>query len=279
MTGAGPSGNDPIRCEERLTLTALQDFPLVGASDDLATLILTALEQNEIELRSADVVVVASKVVSRAEGRFVDLSGLAVSPAARELATKVGLDERVVELVLRESVEISRTGPGVLIVKNRLGVVCANGGVDLSNARPLEAARGSGPWAVALPEDPDGSAERLRKALSERAGAGVGVIISDSLGRPFRLGSIGAAIGLAGLPAVWDQRGATDLFGMRLEHTVAAFADQIAGAADLVAGQAGERRGVVHVRGLHFGTSGDSARQLLRPPEQDLYAAPPRSKP
>jgi coenzyme F420-0:L-glutamate ligase/coenzyme F420-1:gamma-L-glutamate ligase len=277
MTTAAPKGDDRIRCDDQLVLTALGDFPLVGGGDDLPGLILAALERNSIELRSGDVVVVASKVVSRAEGRFVDLSELEISPAARELANKVGLDERVVELVLRESAEISRIGPGVLVVKNRLGVVCANGGVDLSNAQPLGAAPESGPWAVVLPLDPDASAERLRRTLSDRARADVGVIVSDSLGRPFRLGSVGAAIGLAGLPAVWDQRGSTDLFGMRLEHTMTAFADQIAAAADLVAGQAGERRGVVHVRGLHFPPSDHTARELVRPPELDLYAASPRS--
>jgi coenzyme F420-0:L-glutamate ligase / coenzyme F420-1:gamma-L-glutamate ligase len=271
-------GGDSIRCDEQLTLTALRDFPLVGSDDDLPALILAALGQNAIVLEPGDVIVVASKVVSRAEGRFVDLGKLEVSQAARDLASKVDLDERVVELVLRESVEISRTGHGVLIVKNRLGIVCANGGVDLSNAQPLGAAPDSGPWAVALPEDPDRSAERLRKALSDGARAAIGVILSDSLGRPFRLGSVGAAIGLAGVPAVWDQRGSTDLFGMRLEHTMTAFADQIAAAADLVAGQAGERRGVVHVRGLRFTPSGHTARELVRPPELDLYAAPARSR-
>jgi coenzyme F420-0:L-glutamate ligase/coenzyme F420-1:gamma-L-glutamate ligase len=187
------------------------------------------------------------------------------------------LDARVVELVLRESVEISRTGPGVLIVKNRLGIVCANGGVDLSNAQPLGDAPGRGPWAVTLPLDPDLSAERLRAALSKQRGENVGVIVSDSLGRPFRLGSVGAAIGLAGIPAVWDQRGSADLFGMRLEHTITAFADQIAAASDLVAGQAGERRAVVHVRGLRFPASEHTARELVRPPELDLYAARPRT--
>jgi coenzyme F420-0:L-glutamate ligase/coenzyme F420-1:gamma-L-glutamate ligase len=278
MSESSPGGGDSIRCDEQLTLTALRDFPLVGAGDDLSQLILDALERNAIVLEAGDVMVVASKVVSRAEGRFVDLGTLEASSAARDLATKVDLDERVVELVLRESVEISRTGHGVLIVKNRLGIVCANGGVDLSNARPLGAAAGSGPWAIALPEDPDRSAERLRKALANRTGAAVGVILSDSLGRPFRLGSVGAAIGLAGAPAVWDQRGSTDLFGMRLEHTMTAFADQIAAAADLVAGQAGERRGVVHVRGLRFPPSAHTARELVRPPELDLYAAPARGR-
>lgn len=278
MNEGSPGGGESIWCDERLTLTALRDFPLVGAGDDLSRLILDALERNAIVLEAGDVLVVASKVVSRAEGRFVDLGTLETSPAARDLATKVGLDERVVELVLRESVEISRTGHGVLIVKNRLGIVCANGGVDLSNARPLGAPPGSGPWAIALPEDPDRSAERLHAALLARTSAAIGVILSDSLGRPFRLGSVGAAIGLAGVPAVWDQRGSTDLFGMRLEHTMTAFADQIAAAADLVAGQAGERRGVVHLRGLRFPPSGHTARELVRPPELDLYAAPARSR-
>jgi coenzyme F420-0:L-glutamate ligase/coenzyme F420-1:gamma-L-glutamate ligase len=167
----------------------------------------------------------------------------------------------------------------VLVVKNRLGIVCANGGVDLSNAQPLGDGEGKGPWAVTLPEDPDRSAESLRVALSNRSGAAIGVILSDSIGRPFRLGSIGAAIGLSGMPALWDQRGASDLFGMRLEHTMTALADQVAAAADLVAGQAGERRGVVHVRGLRFPARGHSARELVRPPELDLYAAPTRGRP
>lgn len=268
-----------IHCDEQLTLTALRDFPLVGSGDELPELILSALEGNDIALGSGDVIVVASKVVSRAEGRFVDLGTLEVSEKARDLASEIGLDARVVELVLRESLEISRTGPGVLVVKNRLGVVCANGGVDLSNAQPLGDAPGKGPWAIALPLDPDASAGRLCAALSARSGQNIGVIVSDSLGRPFRLGSVGAAIGLAGIPAVWDQRGSADLFGMRLEHTITAFADQIAAAADLVAGQAGERRAVVHVRGLRFPPSRHTARQLLRPPELDLYAAPARNRP
>jgi coenzyme F420-0:L-glutamate ligase/coenzyme F420-1:gamma-L-glutamate ligase len=275
MTRESPSvESDSIRCDEQLVLTALRGLPLVGAGDDLSRLIMEGLHRQGIALESGDVLVVASKVVSRAEGRFVDLGGVEISDAARRLAAEAGIDERVVELVLRESVEISRVGYGVLIVKNRLGIVCANGGVDLSNAQPLESA-GGGPWAVTLPEDPDRSAEGLRASLGERTGAAIGVILSDSIGRPFRLGSIGAAIGVAGLPALWDQRGRSDLFGMRLEHTITALADQVAAAADLVAGQAEERRGVVHVRGLRFRAGPHTARELVRPPELDLYAAAP----
>jgi coenzyme F420-0:L-glutamate ligase/coenzyme F420-1:gamma-L-glutamate ligase len=264
-----------IHCAEQLSLTALAGFPLVDHGADLAELVLDALEHGGMELRPGDVLVVASKVVSRAEGRFVDLRTVSASARAIALSRSVGLDERLVELVLRESVEISRTAPGVLVVKNRLGVVCANAGVDLSNALPLAAPEGSGPWALTLPESPDASAERLRAALHERSGAAVGIVISDSIGRPFRLGSVGAAIGLAGLPPLFDQRGSVDLFGMRLEHTVTALADQVAAAADLVAGQAAERRGVVHVRGLSFSVGRHSANELLRPPDQDLYATLP----
>jgi coenzyme F420-0:L-glutamate ligase / coenzyme F420-1:gamma-L-glutamate ligase len=266
------TGPEEIRCDEHLSLTALSGFPLVDPGADLAQLVLDSLERGGLELRSGDILVVASKVVSRAEGRFVDLRTVSASPRAVALSRRVGLDERLVELVLRESQDISRTAPGVLIVKNRLGVVCANAGVDLSNARPLSAPEGSGPWALTLPASPDASAERLRAVLSERTREAVGVIISDSIGRPFRLGSVGAAIGLAGVPPLFDQRGAVDLFGMRLEHTITALADQVAAAADLVAGQAAERRGVVHVRGLGFPVGHHSASELLRLPDQDLYA-------
>jgi len=191
------TADDTISCDQRLILTALGGLPPLGAGNDLAALIVDALARERIAPESGDVLVVASKVVSRIEGRFVDLRTLTVSDRARELAARIALDERLVELVIRESVEISRAAPGVLIVKNRLGVVCANGGVDLSNARPLDAEDGSGPWAVLLPEDPDRSAARLRAALVERTGAAVAVILSDSIGRPFRLGSVGAAIGLS----------------------------------------------------------------------------------
>jgi coenzyme F420-0:L-glutamate ligase/coenzyme F420-1:gamma-L-glutamate ligase len=265
-----------IRCAEKLTFTALTQFPLVGSGANLAELVLEALPKDSMELRPGDVLVVASKVVSRAEGCFVDLRTVHASERASTLSRAVNLDERLVELVLRESLEVSRTAPGVLIVKNRLGVVCANAGVDLSNARPLDAEEGSGPWALTLPVAPDASAERLRLALQERSQGGpVGVIISDSIGRPFRLGSVGAAIGLSGLPALFDQRGSIDLFGMRLEHTITALADQVASASDLIAGQAAERRGVVHVRGLTFPAGAHSARELVRPAEQDLYMGPP----
>jgi coenzyme F420-0:L-glutamate ligase/coenzyme F420-1:gamma-L-glutamate ligase len=160
----------------------------------------------------------------------------------------------------------------VLVVRHRLGFIAANAGIDCSNARPAGAAAGTGPWALVLPEAPDASAERIRVALHRASGAQLGVVISDSFGRPFRMGTVGAAIGVAGLPPLWDRRGEEDLFGRVLEQTVTALADQVAAAADLVAGQAAEGRGVVVVRGLSFPVGEHSARDLVRPSEEDLYA-------
>lgn len=271
MTASNDAGAAP-GCDERLELTTLRGVPIVGPGDDLAGIILTRAAAQGIDLRPDDVLVVASKLISRVEGCFVDLGALKPSASAFALARKTGSDARMVELVLSQSVEVSRTAPGALITRNRHGIICANAGVDLSNARPSDAKDGTGPWALTLPADPDSSARKLFDAIRARANAHVGVIISDSVGRPFRLGSVGIAIGLAGVPAVWDQRGGVDLFGRTLEHTLTAFADQVATSADLVAGQGAEGRGVVHVRGLRLGKGEHSSEQLVRPPDLDLYA-------
>ncbi len=272
MTAAYVRPAGAIRCDDRLELTALPGLPLVGGGDDLAALVSDALARAAITLRDGDAIVLASKIVSRAEGRFVDLT--TVTPGERAVATAraTGKDPRFCELVLGESKAISRTGPGALVVRHKLGFVSADAGIDASNAVPRGAPPGSGPWALLLPVDPDGSAARVRAELEERSGATIGVVISDSFGRPFRLGTVGAAIGVAGIPALWDRRGEADLFGRILEHTVTALADQVAAAADLVAGQAAEGRGAVHVRGLAFPVGAHSAAELLRRPDQDLYA-------
>jgi coenzyme F420-0:L-glutamate ligase/coenzyme F420-1:gamma-L-glutamate ligase len=262
----------PICCATTLEVIAVEGVPVLRAGDDLGAVAIRALEAARTELRSGDVLVVASKAVSRAEGRFVDLATVNPSPRARELARETGGDERLVEVVLQESVAVSRAARDALIVRHRLGVVSANAGVDLSNAKPQDAPDASGPWALLLPRDPDASAEGLRRALSAATGAAIGVVISDSFGRPFRLGTVGAAIGVAGLPALWDKRGERDLFGRTLEHTITALADQVAAAADLVAGQGGEGRALVLVRGLAFDVGEHSAAELVRPPDKDLYA-------
>lgn len=262
---------DRTSCAATLTLAAVPGLPIVQRGDDLAALIAAAMARASMALLPGDVLVVTSKVVSRAEGRFVDLAQIEPSARALELATRAAKDPRLVELILRESTHVSRVTRQALIVRHRLGFVVANAGIDQSNAQPAGAEPGSGPWALLLPEDPDGSARRLRDALAGRE-ASAGVILSDSFGRPFRMGTVGVAIGAAGIPPLWDRRGEDDLFGRKLEQTITALVDQVAAAADLVAGQAAEGRAVVLVRGLTFAPGGEGAAALIRPAEQDLYA-------
>lgn len=250
-------------------LTALTGLPIFEPGDDLALLIRHALARADLSLEPGDVLVVTSKAVARVEGRFEDVSRVTPSAQAVELGARTGKDPRLVELILRESTGVSRVTGQAIVVRHRLGFIAANAGIDMSNTRPRGHGDG-GPWALLLPLDPDASAERLRAALAPQGG--VGVILSDSFGRPFRLGTVGVAVGLAGLPALWDQRGNPDLFGRTLEQTITALADQVAAAADLVAGQAAEGRPVVHVRGLRFPPGEHSARELVRPAKEDAYA-------
>jgi len=261
-----------IQCDERLEVIAVPGVPLVNSGDDLARIALAACADARLALADGDVLVVASKVVSRAEGRFVALRDVVPSPRAIALAEETRKDPRLVELILGESTHVSRKKRDVLVVRHRLGFVVAQAGIDCSNARPEGALPDSGPWALLLPEAPDLSARTLRRALESATGARLGVVISDSFGRPFRLGTVGAAIGCSGLPPLWDRRGERDLHGRVLENTITALADQVAAAADLVAGQADERRALVLVRGLRFGSSEDGAGALCRKPEEDLYA-------
>jgi coenzyme F420-0:L-glutamate ligase/coenzyme F420-1:gamma-L-glutamate ligase len=263
---------DRIACAPRLQLEALPGIPMVAPGDDPARLIEAALERAGVRLADGDVLVVTSKLLSRAEGRFVDVSTVRASARARKLGAEVNKDPRVVELILGESQAISRRARDVLVTRHRLGFIAANASIDLSNSQPPGAPDGSGPWALLLPESPDASAEKIRAHLARAHGAAIGVVVSDSLGRPFRLGTVGAAVGVAGLPPLWDRRGERDLHGRLLEHTITALADQVAAAADLVAGQADEGRPVVLVRGLKFPVGVHVARELCRPPDEDLYA-------
>jgi coenzyme F420-0:L-glutamate ligase/coenzyme F420-1:gamma-L-glutamate ligase len=261
-----------IRCGDRLEALAVPGLPLVGRGDDVPALVWSALVAAGMSLADGDVLVVTSKLLSRAEGRFVELPRVEPSARAIELGREIGKDARAVELILRESSALSRRAPGVLVVRHRLGFVVANAGVDASNAAPPDAGPDSGPWALLLPEAPDASAAAIRARVERESGAHVGVVITDSFGRPFRLGTVGVAIGVAGLPPLWDRRGEPDLFGRALESTVTALADQVAAVADLVAGQAAERRPLVLVRGLRFDPVDQGAGALLRKPEEDLYA-------
>jgi coenzyme F420-0:L-glutamate ligase/coenzyme F420-1:gamma-L-glutamate ligase len=260
-----------VRCSPSLTVLALPDVPRVHEGDRVHELVGAALSRAELTLQDGDVIVVTSKVLSRAQGRFVDVSTVAPSAVAAEIGLEIGKDPRLVELILGESESISRTAKNVLIVRHKLGFVSANAGIDMSNARPDSTRVGAGPWALLLPEDPDGDAEQLRRSLSERYACKIGVVVSDSHGRPFRFGTVGAAVGVAGVPALNSQIGEPDLDGRKLEYTITALADQIAAAADLVAGQADEGRPFVLVRGLSFAQVQSTARDLLRPIDQDLY--------
>lgn len=242
----------------------LAGVPLVQAGDDLAAIILAALDASGQGLRPGDVVAIAQKVVSKAEGRRIDLRMVAPSARAKELADATGKDARLVELILAESTAVLRYRPGVLIVVHRLGMVLANAGIDRSNVDGAE-------HALLLPLDPDRSCAEIRRALRDATGADAGIVIIDSIGRAWRNGTIGTAIGASGIPGLLDLRGRPDLFGRRLETTEVGLADELAAAASLVMGQAGEGRPVALVRGLGYERRDGSARELLRAPEKDLF--------
>lgn len=251
----------------QLQLWAVPEFPLIGAGDDLAGMIVERLRASGQEILDDDVVVIAQKIVSKSEGRLVDLATVTPSQRATDIAREVLKDARLVEVILGESNRIVRSGKDVLIVEHRLGFVMANAGVDQSNV----AGESGGEFALLLPVDPDASAERLRNDIGQGTGRSVAVVISDSFGRPWRTGTVGVAIGCAGLPALLDLRGDRDLFGRTLRVTVVGHADEIAAAASLVMGQADEGRPVVIVRGLARDRKPAPAAALIRPPKEDLF--------
>jgi coenzyme F420-0:L-glutamate ligase/coenzyme F420-1:gamma-L-glutamate ligase len=250
-----------------LELIAVPGLPMVQAGEDLAALVHRAMGGAGLELRDRDIVVFAQKVVSKSEGRRIDLSSVVPSPRALEIAAEVRKDPRLVELVLQESTRIVRKIPDVLIVEHRLGLVMANAGIDQSNV----ADQASGEHALLLPVDPDASAERLCADFHRLTGKSVGVVINDSFGRPWRQGTVGVAIGCAGLPALVDLRGTPDLFGRTLKVTVIAYADEIAAAASLLMGQATEGRPVVIVRGLEPTQAPTPATSIVRDAREDLF--------
>jgi coenzyme F420-0:L-glutamate ligase/coenzyme F420-1:gamma-L-glutamate ligase len=252
----------------RIEIVALPGLPAVAPGDDLAALIGDALERAGVGLGDGDVVVVAQKVVSKAEGRRVDLATVRPSARAEALASRVLKDPRLVELILSESVRVVRSAPNLLIVEHRLGFVMANAGIDQSNTAPADA----GEFALLLPIDPAASARRLRAALRQRFGAQPAVVVNDSFGRPWRRGTVGVALGTAGLPALLDLRGRKDLFGRALQSTQVGHADEIAAAASLMMGQAAEARPAVLIRGLTRTDAPDNpVSAMLRPPEEDQF--------
>jgi coenzyme F420-0:L-glutamate ligase/coenzyme F420-1:gamma-L-glutamate ligase len=253
---------------QQLSLIAIPGIPLVSPGDDLASLIYQALRAAELSLAPSDVLAVASKIVSKAEGRLVDLSDIHPTPEAGEIAEVCRKDPRLVQLVLDESREVSRIRPGLLITRHRLGFVCANAGIDSSNVGPPEEGRKT---VLLLPLDPDASASRLRIELERLAGTAPAVVIVDSHGRPHRLGTVGIAIGAAGAPGLQDCRGRPDIFGRPLRHTEVGLGDLVASAATLLFGQADEQIPAVLLRGLRFETREGSAAELVRPRDLDMY--------
>ncbi len=248
-----------------MTLMALPGIPLVQPGDDLPRLILDAVERAGLTLQTGDALAVTSKIISKSERRFVRLSDVTPGPKALQLAVETSKDPRIVELVLGESVAVVRQAPGVLIVRHRLGFVSASAGIDQSNVE------GGDEGVLLLPLDPDASAQAIRQRLRKATGVEVGIVVSDSHGRPFRMGNAAVAIGVAGLPALVDMRGQTDLFNRVLKITVQAYADEIASAANLLSGEAAEGLPVVLVRGLRWPEVEGRASDMIRPLETDLF--------
>ncbi|MDI3338991.1 MAG: coenzyme F420-0:L-glutamate ligase [Sphaerobacter sp.] len=244
-------------------IIGVEHVPEARPGDDLAGLIAHGLEQSGLTLLEGDIVAVTQKLVSKAEGQLVDLREVEPSALARNWAARWGKDARQVEVVLREAQRIVRMANGLIIAETRHGFVCANAAVDASNVAGSE-------QVSLLPVDPDASAERIRRALSERYGVRIAVIVTDSFGRPWRKGIVNVAVGVAGMAPLLDYRGQYDEHGYELRATVIAVADEIASAAELVMGKL-ERRPVAVVRGYRVPPGAGSARDLVMEPERDLF--------
>ena len=255
--------------ERKLELTALRDFPMIGPGDDLSGIIESSLKANSIVLQDGDVLVIAQKVISKAEDRQVNLADVTPTKEAEILGRETEKDPRLVEMILQESNQVLRTRPGLIITEHKLGLVCANAGIDRSNVNQDE--NGSSDSILLLPEDPDRSASRLRSALEEALNVKIGVLIIDSHGRAWRKGTVGISIGISGLPGVVDLRGERDLFDYQLQVTEIAAADELAAGASLLMGQADEGTPVIHARGFPYPLRDSGFQEILREPEKDLF--------
>lgn len=249
----------------KIEIIGIKGIPIVKEEDDITSLILEAAEKQETPIEEGDIVVVSHIIISRAEGRIVDLKRVEPSKIAENFAAFTNKDPRLVEVVLRDSRAVRRMGPERLITETMQGFVCANSGVDRSNVPGDD-------FVALLPEDPDASAKRIKERLSQLSGKKVAVIVCDSHGRAFRMGAVNVAIGIHGLQALWDRRGEEDLFGYELRSKQTAIADELASAAELVIGQADEGIPVAIIRGYPYPRSTVStAKNLVRPREKDLF--------
>ena len=265
MASTGPKPTTELRA------IALSGMPKVRAGDDLAALILNALHNSGLALEQSDILVLAQKIVSKAEGRLVELADITPSARALELAAEVDKDARLVELILNESTEVVRHRKGVLVVAHRNGYVLANAGIDASNVGEGEGDGDGDSHVLLLPEDCNRSCRNIRQRIADQTGIAVAVVINDSLGRAWRNGTVGTALGAAGLPALLDLAGKPDLFGRKLRTTEVGIADEIAAAASLLMGQAGEGTPVVLLRGIRLPERDGSAAELIRPRDIDLF--------
>lgn len=252
-----------------LQLTPLQGIPLISPGDDLTNLIIQGLKMTKPDFQDGDIIVLAQKIVSKSEGCLVNVSKIKPSPRALELEEITEKDPRLLELILRESNQILRVRKGLIIVEHRLGFICANAGIDHSNVRGNWGHPND--WVLLLPKDPDASAEKIRKGIIKITGKSIGVMIIDSHGRAWRQGTVGVCIGLSGIPGVVDLRGKPDLFNYELRFTEVGTADELAGAASLMMGQANEGTPIVHVRGFPYKLRESSLFEILRPKEKDLF--------
>lgn len=250
----------------QVSLLAIPGIPLVRPGDDLGMLIHDAASASGLSFLDDDILVVAQKIVSKAENRLVCLDQAKPSARARELAEITGKDAHLVQVILDESSEVLRTRKGLIVVEQRSGFICANAGVDRSNIE-----QSASEVVALLPKDADASARRLRERIRDLTGRRIAVIVNDSHGRAFREGTVGVALGVAGLHALHDRRGEQDLFGYRLQNTEVGFADEVAAAASMVMGQAAEAAPAVIVRGLHYTPAEGSALELARVKEKDMF--------
>jgi coenzyme F420-0:L-glutamate ligase / coenzyme F420-1:gamma-L-glutamate ligase len=252
-----------------LTLTPLENIPLIAMGDEIAAIISGAINKMNLEIHDEDIFILAQKIVSKSEGRLINLNTVTPSRKAKALAKKTSKDARFIELVLSESSNILRSKPGTIIAEHHKGFICANAGIDHSN---VQGDSGSAEdWVLLLPENPDKTAELIRKKLEKIFKKHLGVMIIDSHGRPWRLGTVGVAIGISGIPGVVDMRGWEDLFGYKLRVTQVAAADELAAAASLVMGQAAEGTPIVHARGFPYPLREATLEEMIRPRKLDLF--------
>ena len=248
-----------------IEIFAIQNLPMIKKGDNIAKIIVASAKKQNTPIKDKDIIVITHKIISKAEGNIINLEEVLPSEQSKEVAQRTGKDPRFVEIVLRETNEVVRIGHNSLITETRNGIVCANAGIDKSNIKGKEN-------VALLPKRPDKSAQKVRREMKKLTNVDVAVIVSDTHGRPLRMGEINVAIGVAGIKPTRDRRGEKDLFGYVLKVKQTAIADELASAAELVIGQANEGRPVAIIRGYDYSpTEKASARELVRPKEVDLF--------